>query len=222
MRQNKLFLFVLFFSVVTSGAFAQTLGTANCGGAYTYTGGASSTRKVTSGFGQREAPSTVNGGQGSSNHQGVDIGMGGSNTTRDYNAYATVSGKVIAAGPLNGLGNTVIVESNGVRYSYGHASSINVKEGDTVSVGQVLSNYSGASTGNTTAPHIHYSTQVNVNGVWTNVDPAIVEQQMTSGNCPTSANFAQTVLDQTKAKHPGLTLKQGGNIQELGKSVCDK
>lgn len=205
MPQNKTSFFSALFisSILVTTAYAAAVSTNNCGGAYTYSNG---TRKVTSDYGHRDAPSTVGGGHGSSTHQAMDIGMGNSNKTGDYGAYSTVSGKVVSAGYLNGYGNTVIVESNGVRYLYAHASSLNVTPGQSVSAGQKISDYSGTSTGNTTGAHIHYATMVQSNGSWVNVDPSVVENMITSGNCPGTNAFNQQAIASTLNKHSELTL----------------
>jgi murein DD-endopeptidase MepM/ murein hydrolase activator NlpD len=81
--------------------------------------------------------------------------------------YAAHGGKVTLARWSGGYGYTVIVDiGNGVELVYGHASTLLVKEGDTVQPGDLL-----ALTGNSGfsyTPHLHF--EIRVNGA--SVDPS--------------------------------------------------
>jgi murein DD-endopeptidase MepM/ murein hydrolase activator NlpD len=94
-------------------------------------------------------------------HEGIDIGCAYGTPNR-----AAASGTVIYAGWLGGYGNLVVVDhGNGLSTAYGHASSILVAVGQSVSQGQTVSLV--GSTGDATGPHLHF--EVRVNGVA--VDP---------------------------------------------------
>jgi murein DD-endopeptidase MepM/ murein hydrolase activator NlpD len=106
---------------------------------------------VTSGFGMRWGRM----------HEGIDIGCAYGAPNR-----AAAAGTVIWAGWFGGYGNLVVIDhGNGLSTAYGHASSIVVSVGQSVSQGQTVS-YVG-STGHSTGPHLHF--EVRVNGVA--VDP---------------------------------------------------
>jgi murein DD-endopeptidase MepM/ murein hydrolase activator NlpD len=80
---------------------------------------------------------------------------------------ATAAGKVVSAGWSGGYGNMVEIEhGNELSTRYGHLSSINVTEGQTIAAGDVLGRV--GSTGRSTGSHLHY--EVRVNGE--PVDPA--------------------------------------------------
>ncbi|MCL5061826.1 MAG: M23 family metallopeptidase [Nitrospiraceae bacterium] len=102
--------------------------------------------RTTSEFGSRENP--MHGGQ--EFHSGLDISVGTGNSVE-----VTADGIVSFAGWSAGNGNLVVVE-HGFGYStfYAHNSSINVRVGQKVKRGEVIS-HSG-STGNSTGPHLHY------------------------------------------------------------------
>lgn len=88
-------------------------------------------------------------------HAGMDIGV-------DYGTpiHAADSGTVILAGWFGGYGNAVIIDhGNGLQTLYGHNSSVNVSEGQTVSQGDVIA-YAG-STGYSTGPHCHFEVREN-------------------------------------------------------------
>ncbi len=109
------------------------------------------TQYVTSYFGPRESP----GGIGSTYHQGIDIGAG-------YGApvYAAGDGVVTTAGWLGGYGNTVEIDhGNGLATLYAHLSEILASLGQWVKQGNVIGRV--GSTGNSTGPHLHFSTLVN-------------------------------------------------------------
>ncbi len=101
---------------------------------------------ITSGFGARSSP----GGIGSTNHDGIDVGVG-----VGTKVLAANGGKVTQAGANGGYGNYVeIAHSGGLVSFYGHLSQIKVRSGQVVDRGDViaLSGNTGASTG----PHLHF------------------------------------------------------------------
>jgi murein DD-endopeptidase MepM/ murein hydrolase activator NlpD len=73
---------------------------------------------------------------------------------------ATATGHVSIAGREGGYGNIVeINHGNGLATRYGHLSSIDVKIGQLVRIGEVVGRI--GSTGRSTGPHLHYETRVN-------------------------------------------------------------
>lgn len=101
---------------------------------------------VTSGFGARSSP----GGIGSTNHDGLDIGV-----PVGTRVLAANGGKVTVAGPNGGYGTYIeIAHSGGLVSFYGHLSQIKVRAGQTVERGQMIA-LSG-NTGNSTGPHLHF------------------------------------------------------------------
>jgi lipoprotein NlpD len=89
-------------------------------------------------------------------HEGIDI-AGASGTP----IVAAASGTVVKAGWNEwGLGNVVVIKhTDGSITVYGHNSRLLVKQGQQVSQGQVIS--SMGSTGNSTAPHLHFEVRKN-------------------------------------------------------------
>ena len=72
---------------------------------------------------------------------------------------ATAAGTVTTAGWNGGYGKMVEVDhGNGLATRYGHMSEIDVREGQTVKIGQVLGRI--GTTGRSTGPHLHYETRV--------------------------------------------------------------
>jgi murein DD-endopeptidase MepM/ murein hydrolase activator NlpD len=112
---------------------------------------------ITSGFGKRASPLTGEPGR----HYGVDIANEVGTPIR-----ATADGLVVYAGWETGYGRIVVIEHGyGFSTRYGHCSRIDVKVGDQVKRGQVIS-YVG-STGRSTGSHLHY--EVRIHGI--PVDP---------------------------------------------------
>jgi len=117
-------------------------------------------RGVNSGYGNRRDPFT-----GRTNfHTGVDIPA-----PLGTNIFAAESGRVIFSGWQGGYGNTVIIDHStagrqGMTTLYGHASSLLVRQGDTVRRGQVIARV--GSTGRSTGNHLHF--EVRINGQHTN------------------------------------------------------
>jgi hypothetical protein len=112
---------------------------------------------ITSGFGKRASPLTGEPGR----HYGVDIA-----NVVGTPIHATADGLVVYAGWQNGYGRVVVIEHGyGFSTRYGHCSSVDVKVGDEVKRGQIISyvGYSGRSTGS----HLHY--EVRIHGI--PVDP---------------------------------------------------
>ena len=72
---------------------------------------------------------------------------------------ATANGTVTSAGPNGGYGKMVEIEHrNGLSTRYAHLSSIDVKVGQVVKIGQIVGKI--GSTGRSTGPHLHYETRV--------------------------------------------------------------
>ncbi|MDJ1185102.1 murein hydrolase activator EnvC family protein [Roseofilum casamattae] len=93
---------------------------------------------------------------------------GGMDFAADYGApiYAAHDGVVIFAGWYGGYGNTVILDrGNGITTLYGHASRLDVEEGQLVKQGDAIAET--GSTGLSTGPHLHF--EVRQDG--TPVDP---------------------------------------------------
>ena len=104
-------------------------------------------KRITSPQGQRNTG--IKGA--STNHKGVDIGGVGYTTS----VLATKAGVVITAERSSSYGNYVVISHGpGNRTLYAHMSSLSVKEGDTVTQGQVIG--ITGSTGISSGPHLHY------------------------------------------------------------------
>ena len=64
-----------------------------------------------------------------------------------------------AAGWSGGYGRVVDIDhGNGLSTRYGHLSSIDVRVGQSIRIGQVVGRI--GSTGRSTGPHLHYETRV--------------------------------------------------------------
>jgi murein DD-endopeptidase MepM/ murein hydrolase activator NlpD len=113
---------------------------------------------VTSQFGTRRS---YNGGPFERVHAGTDFaGMPGSPI------YASASGMVVWAGPMNVRGNATIIDhGQGVFSGYWHQQEINVQTGQLVQEGQMLGTI--GQTGRVTGPHLHW--EIFVHGI--QVDP---------------------------------------------------
>ncbi len=102
--------------------------------------------RETSGYGERRDPFNHR----LAWHDGVDLAA--------FNRapiVATAPGKVVYAGWKQGYGNAVEVDhGSGFRTLYGHMSSVAVKVGTSVAIGQKLGTM--GSTGRSTGPHLHY------------------------------------------------------------------
>ncbi|MEC4676969.1 MAG: M23 family metallopeptidase [Nitrospirota bacterium] len=102
--------------------------------------------RITSAYGWREHPMTKK----RDFHSGMDIAAGPGEPVK-----ATADGIVSFAAWSGGNGKLVVIEhGQGFSTFYGHNKKINVKVGQKVKRGDVIS-YIG-STGNSTGPHVHY------------------------------------------------------------------
>ncbi len=100
-------------------------------------------------------------------HEGIDLSAPSGTPIR-----ASGNGVISFAGRRNGYGNTVqIAHSFGYATLYGHCSKLLVKEGDTVSRGDVIALV--GSTGASTGPHLHY--EVSVDGTKVAPDGFLLE-----------------------------------------------
>jgi murein DD-endopeptidase MepM/ murein hydrolase activator NlpD len=106
----------------------------------------------TSFFGSRGNPFDFG---GSEFHPGIDFAG-----HRGDPVKCTASGRVIFAGRAGGYGNCIkIRHANNLETWYGHLSKINVKEGQRVTVGDMIGKV--GSTGRSTGPHLHYEIRKN-------------------------------------------------------------
>lgn len=88
-------------------------------------------------------------------HLGYDLSV-----TRRYPVEAANSGTVTFAGDLGIYGNTVILDHGlGLSTLYGHLSSIDVKEGDSVKKAQIIGRT--GETGLAAGDHLHYGVYLN-------------------------------------------------------------
>ncbi|MGB7247588.1 MAG: peptidoglycan DD-metalloendopeptidase family protein [Phormidesmis sp.] len=105
-----------------------------------------STGPVTSRFGSRFHPVLGY----SRFHAGTDFGA-----AQGSPIQAAETGVVIFAGWYGGYGNAVIMDhGSGLTTLYGHASRLNVREGDAVKKGDVIA--AVGTTGLSTGPHLHF------------------------------------------------------------------
>jgi len=106
---------------------------------------------ISSGFGMRIHPITHQRRM----HNGVDM-----NASQGDPIHAAKSGTVILAGVKGGYGNTIMIDHGGGFVTlYAHQSKLGAKVGDKVAAGEVIG-YIG-STGQSTAPHLHFEIRVN-------------------------------------------------------------
>jgi murein DD-endopeptidase MepM/ murein hydrolase activator NlpD len=106
----------------------------------------------TSFFGSRGNPFDFGGREF---HPGIDFAG-----HRGDPVKCTASGRVIFAGKAGGYGNCIkIKHANNLETWYGHLSKINVKEGQRVTVGDMIGKV--GSTGRSTGPHLHYEIRKN-------------------------------------------------------------
>ena len=103
-------------------------------------------------------------------HSGVDM-----SSVTDKNIYAAAAGKVLCAKASGGNGVHVVLEHTlwGQKvytlYSHMVEGSVKVSVGQTVSAGQVLGTM--GSTGNVSAPHLHFGVYTMENGYSPSLDP---------------------------------------------------
>lgn len=106
----------------------------------------------TSFFGSRGNPFDFGGREF---HPGIDFAG-----HRGDPVKCTASGRVIFAGKAGGYGNCIkIRHANNIETWYGHLSKINVKDGQRVTVGDMIGKV--GSTGRSTGPHLHYEIRKN-------------------------------------------------------------
>jgi murein DD-endopeptidase MepM/ murein hydrolase activator NlpD len=99
---------------------------------------------VTSEFGKRDGRP----------HKGIDIAADNGDPI-----YAVLDGKVVYAGTQRGYGNVVIIEHDDLIMTvYAHNESNLVRLGEKVKKGQPIATV--GSTGNSTAPHLHFEYRV--------------------------------------------------------------
>lgn len=92
-------------------------------------------------------------------HAGIDLVKAGGGTC-GATVYAAGSGRVTYAGYNGGLGNAVEIDHGGGRRTvYGHNTTVLVRSGWEVGVGQPIA-YAGT-TGASTGCHVHFETRVN-------------------------------------------------------------
>ena len=108
--------------------------------------------KINNEFGFRRNPF---GGRAYEFHPGMDI-----DGERGDQVMASANGTVIKAAYTNGYGNMVEIDhGNGIHTRYGHMSKLEVKEGETVTRGQLIGEI--GSTGRSTGPHLHFELRYN-------------------------------------------------------------
>ncbi len=98
-------------------------------------------------------------------HSGIDIPA-----AYGTSVVAADDGLVISAGWMGSYGNAVLIShGNGLYTLYGHNSSLNVYEGQTVSQGQTIA-FVG-STGNSTGNHCHFEVRLGGSNYGNSVNP---------------------------------------------------
>lgn len=102
--------------------------------------------EITSKFGERINPITKK----NESHKGVDIGA-----KEGTEVVAAFNGSIKDCGSDTSLGNYISIDhGDGVTTKYGHLSEIKVKKGDKVLKNSVIGKV--GSTGESTAPHLHF------------------------------------------------------------------
>lgn len=141
---------------IAAAAAARAAAEDGDGGASGFVWPCPSSRRITSGFGNREAP--VPGA--STCHRGIDVGASSGSAI-----VAAASGRVTTSAYSSSAGNYVVIShGGGVCTVYMHASALYVSEGEKVSQGQKIA--AVGSTGFSTGPHLHFG--VIVNGSYVN------------------------------------------------------
>lgn len=89
-------------------------------------------------------------------HWGLDF-----TASTGSNVYSSGNGKVVLIEQKKwGYGNSIVIDHGyGYKTRYAHLNAFNVKQGDTVTRGQIIG-FVG-STGKSTAPHLHYEIEKN-------------------------------------------------------------
>ena len=105
-----------------------------------------SSKRITSGFGNRAQPTAG----ASTNHKGIDIGA-----SYGVSIIAAAGGRVTTAAYSSSAGNYVVIShGNGLSTVYMHCSALYVSAGQTVSAGQSIA--AVGSTGYSTGNHLHF------------------------------------------------------------------
>jgi len=121
-----------------------------------------------SAYGQRVSPK-----KGASvDHHGIDIAA-----PTGTPVYAAADGIVQSASSVQGYGNLIQLDSDGLITRYGHLSTFAVKPGDRVSQGQKIGEV--GNTGVSTGPHLHF--EVQPKSASAPVDPAAYLPDLPSG-----------------------------------------
>lgn len=126
------------------------------GGASGFAWPCPASKRITSGFGNREAPIAG----ASTYHRGIDVGA-----AQGSAIVASAAGRVTTATYSSSAGNYVVIShGGGISTVYMHASALYVSEGMKVDKGQKIA--AVGSTGFSTGPHLHFG--IIVNGSYVN------------------------------------------------------
>lgn len=131
---------------IAAAAAANAQASDGDGGASGFVWPCPSSRRITSGFGNRAQPTAG----ASTNHKGIDIGA-------SYGAsiVAAASGRVTTAAYSSSAGNYIVIShGNSLSTVYMHCSALYVSAGQTVSAGQAIA--AVGSTGYSTGNHLHF------------------------------------------------------------------
>lgn len=143
------------------------------------------------------------------------VNTGGIHTGLDFSAqtgdpvYAAKAGKVVFARYIGNYsyGRYIrILHSPGVETLYAHLSAIVVKEGQTVTTGQLIGR--AGAVGNASGPHLHF--ELRLKGQWVDPAPWLPPIQGYAGN--QYANGAVTTPDQ-------ISNGSGGSVFVVGDSI---
>ena len=141
---------------------------------------------VSSPFGYRNGVFTP----GAEFHKGVDLAA-----ATGAPILATKAGTVLTAGWSNSFGNWVHLDhGDGVTSRYGHASSLLVSAGQTVSAGQKIATV--GSTGWSTGPHLHF--EIIVNGSVQNPLDFVSDKDTTPTSKPSDSSNNQHTWESPK------------------------
>jgi len=183
-------------------------------------GGTFQGRQITDGFGTRGDYGVGN----STFHKGYDLSVSGNPTVGAFFGGTVEVRQQTSGGQLAGYGNYAIVTNGNMRAVYAHAGNLSVTNGQTISSGDTLGNWSSC-TGSCTGPHLHFEYQVqDSSGNWVKVDPGIAQGLLNSGVDPQSADFAAQAIQQTAdgCNVDPSVLNSGSNGAGTGTSVmCD-
>lgn len=125
------------------------------GGASGFAWPCPASHRITSGYGEREAPIAG----ASTYHRGIDVGA-----SQGSAIVASAAGRVTTAAYSSSAGNYVVIShGGGISTVYMHASALYVSEGEKVTKGQKIA--AVGSTGFSTGPHLHFGIIVGGNYV---------------------------------------------------------